>query len=44
MITVTRISKGKGSFYQVDLSEGDALRVSGRYFSSLSLIEGSRVD
>ena len=28
MITVTRISKGKGPFYQVELSEGDSLKVS----------------
>lgn len=28
MLTVTRISKGKGPFYRVDLSEGEALQVS----------------
>ena len=28
MLTVTRISKGKGPFYRVDLSEGESLLVS----------------
>ncbi len=43
MITVTRISKGKGPFYQVDLSEGDALRVSEDILVRYRLLKGQEL-
>ncbi|GEK36392.1 recombination regulator RecX [Enterococcus thailandicus] len=44
MITVTRISKGKGPFYQVDLSVGEPLRVSEDVLIRYRLLKGRELD
>lgn len=43
MVTVTRISKGKGPFYQVDLSEGDSLKVSEDVLVRYRLLKGQEL-
>uniref|UniRef100_UPI0022E8B7FA RecX family transcriptional regulator n=1 Tax=Enterococcus lactis TaxID=357441 RepID=UPI0022E8B7FA len=44
MLTVTRISKGKGPFYRVDLSEGEALQVSEDVLVRYRLLKGRELD
>ncbi|WP_165003325.1 MULTISPECIES: recombination regulator RecX [unclassified Enterococcus] len=44
MITVTRISKGKGPFYRVDLSEGESLRVSEDILVRYRLLKGQELE
>jgi regulatory protein len=43
MITITRISKGKGPFYEVDCSNGDSLRVSEDLLVRFRLLKGKEV-
>lgn len=44
MLTVTKISKGKGPFYRVDLSEGEALQVSEDVLVRYRLLKGRELD
>lgn len=40
MITIVRISKGKGNFYKVEFSNGEALRVSEDLLVRYRLLKG----
>ena len=43
MITIIRISKGKGPFYEVDCSNGESLRVSEDLLVRFRLLKGKEV-
>lgn len=43
MVTIMRISKGKGPFYQVDLSNGDSLKVSEDLLVRYRLLKGQEL-